>query len=83
MAKLAEEAICADGLALPTAEVHFLPSIMPLGVIQTESLDALSRMAQGPATTILIPSDLQGLGSVFTALNAVNDATGKKPGDVT
>ena len=53
------------------------------GVIQTESLDALSRMAQGPATTILIPSDLQGLGSVFTALNAVNDATGKKPGDVT
>ena len=53
------------------------------GVIQTESLDALSRMAQGPATTILIPSDLQGLGSVFTALNAVNDATGKKSGDVT
>lgn len=35
-------------------------------------------MSEGNATTILIPSELQGLGSMFTALNSVNHATGKK-----
>lgn len=48
------------------------------GVIQIQALETLSKMSEGNATTILIPSELQGLGSMFTALNSVNQATGKK-----
>ena len=48
------------------------------GVIQIQALETLSKMSEGNATTILIPSELQGLGSMFTALNSVNQATEKK-----
>jgi len=51
VAKLAEEAICADGLALPTAEVHFLPSIMPLsGKVNRRSSCTGGKIALSPDT---------------------------------
>lgn len=46
------------------------------GLVKLEALQTLTNMGNGAATTILLPSELQGLGGVFGALKTV---AGKMP----
>lgn len=43
------------------------------GLVKLEALQTLTNMGNGSATTILLPSELQGLGAVFGALRTVVD----------
>lgn len=46
-------------------------------VLTLKAFEALAQMAQGSATTILIPSDLAGVAGAVSALSQVSKATGR------
>ncbi len=50
-------------------------------VLTLKAFEALAQMAQGSATTILIPSDLAGVAGAVSALTQVSQATGRRAAD--
>lgn len=49
------------------------------GFLQMQAMEALKAMADGRASTIFIPSELQGLGGVLGTIKGVTDAKAAKP----
>ncbi len=68
-----------------TAEARGLTMLKDAGadatVLTLKAFEALAQMAQGSATTILIPSDLAGVAGAVSALTQVSQATARRPAD--